>query len=70
MNQLFVLYACLTCSSPIAIVPASDLALAECQSLAKRHTAGFARTQDPYVVKCEVRGPNDMIWILHPEWRK
>lgn len=68
--RLFVLYACLTCSQPIAVVPADDLAEAECQSLAKRHTADFAKTSDPYVVRCEERGDNDMIWLIHPEWKK
>lgn len=70
IKQLFVFYACLTCNEPIAIVPADDLAPTECTSLAKRHTASFAKTQDPYVVKCETRGPNDMIWTIHPEWKR
>lgn len=70
MNQFFVFYACLTCTAPLGLVEAKDLSKAECVSLAERHTADFAKTDGPYVVRCEIRGPHDMVWKLHPELKR
>lgn len=68
-NLFLVMYGCVACSTPIAVLPANDLTRHECNKMATTHTTNFVTSKEKYVVKCEVRGPNDMIWVLHPEWR-
>lgn len=53
MNQFLVLYTCLTCTDPVSVLQAFDLAPTECVSLAVRHTEGFAKTKMHYIVKCQ-----------------
>lgn len=44
---------------------------AACEREAAAHTANFAKQGDAqFTVRCEERGEHDMIWKLHPEWRK
>lgn len=57
--------------TPQAIVPISAADYAACVKVAGDTTAVYAARGDgAYVWKCEERGPRDMIWVLHPEWRK
>lgn len=66
---LFVLYIA-GGSSPVAIVPAGDIPWDKCVKEAAAHTRELSTSTDPYIVKCEQRGPNDMLWKLHPEWKQ
>ncbi len=54
-------------TSPKALVP-SKLDRAGCERQAAAYSEKWAANKDdPFRAKCEFRGPNDMIWKLHPE---
>jgi hypothetical protein len=54
-------------TSPVSLVPA-DLDRTGCERAAAAEQAAFIARGDPvFTVRCERRGPNDMIWKLHPE---
>lgn len=55
--------------SPVGIVDA-PIGYAACIEAA-RHQTKVLQTINygRYSYRCEERGPNDMIWHFHPEWR-